>query len=402
MKIGIIREEKNPPDSRVPLNPAQCRELMKQYPIEIVVAPSPTRCFKDQEYLAEGIKIQADLNDCEVLMGVKEVPPAALIPDKIYFFFSHTIKEQPYNRGLLQTILKKKIQLIDYEVLTNDKGQRLIAFGVFAGMVGAHNGIMTYGRRTGVFDLARMNSFFDYAAAKVAYAKISLPNFRTVLTGTGRVASGAARVLKDMGIRQVAPSDYLNKTYDEAVFTQLACQDYVARKDGKDFEDIDFYKDSAAYKAIFLPYARRSDLMINGIYWDNTAPAFFSQEEMRQSDFSIKVIADVTCDIAPVASIPATIKASTIEDPIFGYDPATGAETLPHQPHVIDMMTIDNLPNELPRDASTAFGEQFTNHIISALLEKGNNPIIQRASITKNGKLGPYFNYLTQYVNKSV
>jgi len=161
MKIGIIREEKNPPDSRVPLNPAQCRALMDQYPIEIVVAPSPTRCFKDEEYSAEGIKLQADLTDCQVLMGVKEVPPTSLVADKIYFFFSHTIKEQPYNRSLLQTILKKNIQLIDYEVLTNDKGQRLIAFGVFAGMVGAHNGVMTYGRRTGAFELPRMNSFFE-------------------------------------------------------------------------------------------------------------------------------------------------------------------------------------------------------------------------------------------------
>ncbi len=402
MKIGIIREEKDPPDSRVPLNPVQCNELMKRYPVEIVVAPSPTRCFTDEEYIAEGIKMQADLSNCEVLMGVKEVPPAALITDKIYFFFSHTIKEQPYNRHLLQTVIKKNIQLIDYEVLTNDKGQRLIAFGVFAGMVGAHNGVMTYGRRTSAFDLARMNSFFDYAAAKAAYAKMSLPNFRTVLTGTGRVASGAVSVLRDMGIRQVAPEDYLNHSYDEAVFTQLACQDYVARKDGKYFEDTNFYENPGDFKSIFLPYARRSDLMINGIYWDNTAPAFFSQEEMRQSDFGIQVIADVTCDIAPVASIPATIKASTIADPIFGYDPATGAETLPHQPHIIDMMTVDNLPNELPRDASTAFGQQFSDHIISPLLEKENNPIIQRASITKNGKLGPYFDYLSQYISKIV
>ncbi len=400
MKIGIIREEKNPPDSRVPLTPGQCRELMNRYPIEIVVAPSPSRCFQDQEYIAEGIQMQADLSDCEVLMGVKEVPAASLIPNKTYFFFSHTIKEQPYNRSLLQTILKKHIQLIDYEVLTNEQGQRLIAFGVFAGMVGAHNGVLTYGRRTNSFDLPRMNSFFDYAAATAAYKKMSLPNCRTVLTGTGRVASGAAKVLEDMGIRKVSPADYLTHTYNEAVFTQLACQDYVARKDGKDFKNTDFYQHPTEFVSAFLPYARKSDLMINGIYWDNNAPAFFSQEDMRQSDFGIKVIADVTCDIAPVASIPATIKASTIADPIFGYDPETGKEVLPHQSHVVDMMTIDNLPNELPRDASTSFGQQFSNHIIKALLEKENNPIIQRASVTKDGKLGPHFKYLTKYVQK--
>ena len=400
MKIGIIREEKNPPDSRVPLNPAQCRDLMNRYPIEIIVAPSETRCFKDEEYLAEGIKMQADLSDCEVLMGVKEVPASLLIPDKIYFFFSHTIKEQPYNRSLLQTIIKKNIQLVDYEVLTNDRGQRLIAFGVFAGMVGAHNGVMTYGRRMGTFEVPRMKRFFDYAAAKEAYAKMRLPNFRTVLTGTGRVASGAAKVLEDMGIRKVSCEDYLGTDYDEAVFTQLSCQDYVARKDGNDFQNSDFYQNPIEFKNVFLPYARRSDMMVNGIYWDNAAPAFFSREDMQQSDFNIKVIADVTCDIAPVASIPATIKASTIADPIFGYDPATGAETEPHQSHIIDMMTIDNLPNELPRDASTSFGQQFSDHIIKALLDKENSPIIRRASVTKNGELGPHFKYLTDYVEK--
>ncbi len=402
MKIGIIREEKNPPDSRVPLNPIQCRDLMNRYPIEILVAPSSTRCFKDEEYEAQGIKMQSDLSDCEVLMGVKEVPASSLISDKVYFFFSHTIKEQPYNRSLLQTIIKKNIQLVDYEVLTNDQGQRLIAFGVFAGMVGAHNGVLTYGRRTSTLDLPRMHSFFDYAAAKEAYAKMRLPSFRTVLTGTGRVASGAAKVLEDMGIRKVSCEDYLTTDYKEAVFTQLCCQDYVARKDGKDFKNLDFYQNPSDFKNVFLPYARRSDLMINGIYWDNAAPAFFSQDDMLDSDFGIQVIADVTCDIAPVASIPATIKASTIAKPIFGYDPRTGEETTPHQSQMIDMMTIDNLPNELPRDASTSFGQQFSDHIIEALLNKKNSPIIQRASVTKDGALGPHFKYLTEYVEKMV
>jgi len=334
------------------------------------------------------------------LMGVKEVPPASLIPNKTYFFFSHTIKEQPYNRDLLRTILEKNIQLIDYEVLTNDKGQRLIAFGVFAGMVGAHNGVLTYGRRTGAFTLPRMNSFFDYEAAKAAYKKMTLPKMRVVLTGTGRVASGAAMVLEDMGFRKVNPNEYLATDFDQAVFTQLSCSDYVARKNGKDFVNTDFFQSPLEFKNTFLPYAHHSDLMINGVYWDNQAPAFFTQHEMTDPAFSIQVIADVTCDIAPVASIPATIKASTIADPIFGFDPITGKEHAPHQPGVIDMMTIDNLPNELPRDASTAFGKQFTDSIIAALLEKDHSPIIRRASITKDGKLGEFFNYLSNYVKK--
>lgn len=398
MKIGIIQEEKNPPDSRVPLNPDQCANLIKKYPINIVVKPSPNRCFKDEEFKKAGIPFQDDLSDCDVLLGVKEVPKDSLIPNKIYFFFSHTIKEQPYNRSLLQTILAKNIQLIDYEVLTNEKGQRLIAFGVFAGMVGAHNGIMTYGRRTGLVDIPRMNSFFDYQAAVRFYKSMSLPPMRVVLTGTGRVASGAAKVLKDMGIHKVSPKEYLQKDFDHAVFTQLSCQDYVARKNRRPFTNKEFYQNPTEFKSIFTPYAKRSDIFINGIYWDNEAPAFFTLEDMQSDDFNIQVIADVTCDIAPVASIPATIKASTIADPIFGFDPASGTETVPHREGIIDMMTIDNLPNELPRDASTSFGKQFTEHIIEALLDKENSDVIRRATVAKDGALGSEFGYLEGYV----
>lgn len=398
MKIGIIREEKSPPDSRVPLNPEQCAHLIKKYDLDIVVRPSETRCFTDEEYRKAGIPLQDDLGDCDVLMGVKEVPKASLISDKVYFFFSHTIKEQPYNRALLQTILAKNIQLIDYEVLTNDKGQRLIAFGVFAGMVGAHNGVMTYGRRTGLIDLPRMNSFFDYNAAVRFYKSMSLPPMRIVLTGTGRVASGAAKVLKDMGIQKVGPKEYLQKEFDHAVFTQLACQDYVSRKDYRPFTNKEFYKNPQDFKSAFKPYTKRSDLFINGIYWDNNAPAFFTLDDMQSDDFNIQVIADVTCDIAPVSSVPSTIKASTIADPIFGFDPQTGTETAPHRAGVIDMMTIDNLPNELPRDASTSFGKQFSEHIIEALLDKDNSEIIRRATVAKAGQLGEAFGYLEGYV----
>lgn len=398
MKIGIIREGKVPPDSRVPIIPEQCAAILARHEgLDIVVQPAAGRCYPDQSYRHQCIALEEDLRDCDVLLGVKEVPIEQLLPEKTYFFFSHTIKEQPYNRKLLQAVLRNNIHLVDYEVLTDDRGKRLIAFGKFAGMVGAHNGIMAYGRRTGQFELVRMKDCLDYAEARQAYKKMQWPAMKIALTGTGRVGQGAALVLRDMGIREVSPEAFLEEPRDEAVFTVLACSDYAARKDGKPFHKQDFYQNPSAYKSIFAPYAAVADVMINGIYWDNAAPAFFTAEEMRSQAFNIQVIADVTCDIAPVSSIPSTLRPSTILHPVYGYDPVTEAETAPYQAHTVDMMAVDNLPNELPRDASKAFGQQFMDYILPELLRPGSK-IIERATVAIQGRLGPHFQYLKNYV----
>lgn len=395
MKIGIIREGKVPPDSRVPLTPKQCKQLSEQ--VEVFVQNSPNRCYSNAEYEAESIHLVPDVTDCEVLMGVKEVPIEQLIPNKTYFFFSHTIKKQSYNRKLLRAILEKNIRLLDYEVLTNERGQRLIAFGKFAGMVGVHNALWTYAQRTGSFEMKRMKDCFDYKEATEMYQQITWPKVKIVLTGTGRVGKGAAQVLEDMGIRRVSPDEFLAQDFEEAVFTQLYIRHYVKRKDGQNFKSKDFYEHPTEFENAFLPYTKVSDIMINGIYWDNAAPAFFTKEEMQSKDFKIKVIADVTCDIAPVSSIPSTLEASTIANPVFGYNPMTGKKCEPYQAKSIDMMTIDNLPNELPRDASEAFGNQFLTHILPELLQ-AESEVIARATVAAEGKLGAHFGYLQDYV----
>ncbi|MEM6318347.1 MAG: NAD(P)-dependent oxidoreductase [Bacteroidota bacterium] len=398
MKIGIIREGKNPPDSRVPLVPKQCAELIKERGLDLVVQSSPIRCFKDEEYADLGVPVVEKVEDCDVLLGVKEVPIDQLILNKSYFFFSHTIKEQPYNRDLLRAILDKNIQLMDYEVLTNVSGQRVIAFGYFAGMVGAYNGLLTYGKRSGAFSLKRMHQCHDYAEAKQQFNFLRLPPLKIVLTGTGRVSSGAVKVLLDMGIRQVAPKAFLTQRFPQAVFTQLGCEEYVAKMDDSKFDLQHFFNHPAEYKSIFSPYTKVTDMMINGIYWDNAAPAFFTKTDMKANDFNIEVIADVTCDIAPEASIPSTIKPSTIADPIFGYDPLTESEIQPFQAHSVDMMTIDNLPNELPRDASESFGHQFITSVLDDLLQPKSGGVIERGRMTKDGQLTERFSYLANYV----
>ncbi len=400
LKLAIIKEGKTPPDSRVPLTPNQCRIIQQNYPIEITVQSAAHRCYTDQEYQQAGIAVCDELNDADIFMGVKEVPIDQLIPHKKYFFFSHTIKEQAYNRKLLQAILQKDITLYDYEVLKNQKGERVIAFGVFAGMVGAHNGLMAYGRRTQELDIPRMYSFHDYMEAKAYYKSIKIPNIKIVLTGTGRVGQGAHLVLSDMNIRQVSTEDFLAKDYAYAVFCQLDPAHYVAPKGGGPYIKSDFYEHPEDFKSIFGPYTEVADIMINGIYWDNEAPAFFSLEDMKQDSFRLKVIADVTCDIAPISSIPSTIKASTIAQPIFGFDPFTGKEVPAHSgEHIIDMMTIDNLPNELPRDASEAFGAQFIDHVLPELF-KNDSQMLLKATVAEHGHLGKCFEYLTDFVSK--
>lgn len=396
--ICLIREEKTPPDSRVVLTPSQCRNLIDMGH-NISVQKSDLRAYSDEEYKAQNIPLVESIHDFDILIGVKEVPVSNLIPKKTYFFFSHTIKEQPYNRLLLRTAVERHIRLIDYEVITDENGMRLIAFGKFAGMVGAHNGIWTYGKRTGAFDLPRMYQSRDYAEIKSVYKMMKWPAIKIVLTGTGRVANGAALVLDDMGIKKVHPMDFVQRQFDEAVYTQLNSFYYASRKDGSVFDNVqDFYNNPDAYISDFDHFTPAADIFINGIYWDNRAPAFFSIDDMKAESFRIKVIADVTCDIAPVSSIPSTLKASTIEDPVFGFDPLTGNETLPYQDSVIDMMTIDNLPNELPRDASEAFGEMFIEHVLAELY-KDSSALLDRATICRQGRLTEKYSYLKDYIS---
>lgn len=392
-----------PPDARTPLTPKQCREVMEQFPVQVVAEPSNVRSFTDTEYRSEGVELTTDLTDCEVLMGVKEVPIDQLIPEKTYLFFSHTVKKQPYNRRLLQAILEKRIRLIDYEKLTDAMGDRLIAFGFYAGLVGAHNAIWTYARRTGTFSLPRMKDCHDYAEVKQAYAKTKLPPLRIVLTGGGRVAAGAIRNLHDLGIQQVSPPDFLQKDFDKPVFTQLFAQDYVQHREGpRIFNKKHFYAHGEEYISVFEPYARRADIFINAIYYDQRAPRFFTLSDMARPGFKIGVVADVSCDIGADASMPVTLRPSTIADPVYGVNRQTGAECAPFQPDAVDVMAIDNLPSELPRDASEFFGQQLIDNILPELLLKENSAVIERAVITENGQLTPQYQYLSDYVAASV
>ncbi len=397
VNIGIIREGKVPPDSRVALSPKECTQLSdKLRGLIIKVQSSPSRCFSDKEFADEGIRVVNEVSDCEILMGVKEVPVEQLIPNKTYLFFSHTIKKQPHNRKLMQAVLKNKIRLIDYECLTDEKGIRVIAFGRWAGIVGAHNGFFTWGRKTGKLPLKRVIEYKDFAALKEDYRKITVPPLRIAITGDGRVANGAVEVMELLKVKRVGPDDYLRNTFEGiAVFTQLSPKDIYSHKAGKPFDLQEFFKMPQDYDCDFKKWYSRTDLLMNAIYWDPKAPRYFSLDEMRSPDFKIKTIADISCDIN--GSVPATLRSTTIADPVMGYDPQTQREAAPFQPHTVDIMAIDNLPNELPRDASQSFGEIMVNIVVPELL-KPQSDMIERATIAKEGVLTARYEYLRDYV----
>jgi saccharopine dehydrogenase (NAD+, L-lysine forming) len=399
MKIGILRETKTPPDRRVPLTPAQCSTIATEFTDhELVVQPSPIRCFSDDEYRAGGIVLQEDLVDCDILLGVKEVKPETLIPGKTCLFFSHTAKEQPYNRKLLQAIARKKITLVDYEYLTRADKTRVVAFGRWAGIVGAYNGLRAYGMRTGAFHLEPAWGLRGLNEMKQCLENVKAGRARISLTGGGRVAQGAVEILRAAGIREVTPEAYLEGAFNEAVFCRLDPWHYTRHRDGREFDFTHFISSPAEYENAFIPYAKKSDMYIACHFWDPDSPVLLSSDDLRMPDISLVVIADISCDIdGPIAS---TIRASTIEEPLYGYDPATGKEVPDaFAEGVITVMAVDNLPGELPRDASEDFGRALMEHVIPALLGSGDQEIVGRATIMRDGELTQSFSYLENYLN---
>ena len=398
IKLGIIREGKVPPDKRVPFTPLQTEEIEQRFPnVKVICQSSEVRAFNDNEYHELGIEVRTDVADCDILMGIKEVPIADLIPNKTYLFFSHTIKKQPYNKKLLQEILKRKIRLIDYETLKDRLGNRLVAFGRYAGIVGAYNGLWTYGKRYGDYSLRRAFECFDVNDLKLELRKVKLPPVKIILTGAGRVGKGAMETLDTAGIRKVGVYDFLTKTFDEPVYVQLGSSDYHIRREGGHFNRDEFHQHPERYDSTFLSFTKVADILMAGAFWNPKAPVLFTREEMCSPEFKIKIIADITCDVG--GSIPSTIRASTIPEPLYDYDPQTGQEkpSLSNDKHVT-VMAVDNLPCELPRSASEEFGRDLIDRILPLLFVKDADGVLKRATIAKGGQLTENFAYLEGYV----
>lgn len=400
IKIGLIREGKTPADTRVALTPAQCK-WMRQHreDIKVMVQHSVVRCFTDKEYEAAGVEVVEDLTDCDILLGIKEVPVDMLIPNKTYLFFSHTKKLQPYNQKLLQTIISKNCTLIDYECLEHEDGARIIGFGFFAGIVGAHNGIMAYGTRTGLYNLDRVNASKNLQHLMHTYFGLKLPNLKIAVTGSGRVAHGVLDIMNLLGIHEVEPEDYIDTSYKYPVYVHLKGADLYEHKTTSKYNRTDFHEHPENYNCIFHKYIAQTDILMNGIYWEEKIPRLFEMSDLKKQDFRIQTIADITDDMG--GSVPCNIGDSTIANPVYGVNKSTFEKTAPYLPNSVDIMAVGNLPNELPRDASRYFGEQLIKHVFADLFGGEETSLINHATIVKNGKLNVGYEYMEEYSKKN-
>ena len=397
MKFAVIQERKSPPDRRVVLDPKSCKNLLSTFPsAELIIESSPIRAFSDVDYSSAGLEVVADVSAAEVLIGVKEVPIEALIPNKSYFFFSHTIKKQPYNRKLLQAILDKNITLYDHETLVNESNHRLIGFGYYAGVVGAYNGLRALGLKLNCFELPKATDLNDRAALNAQLDLLTIPNVKIILTGSGRVGQGAKEILDHLNIKKVSVDQFLNNSFKKAVYVQLDVLDYCKRQDGTTLGKKDFFNYPEAYQSTFDRFTSVADFFIAGHFYGKGAPAFFTREQAKSPRFNLKVVADISCDIdGPVA---CTIRPSTIDKPIYGYDAETETEVNFSNASAIAVMAVDNLPCELPKDASEGFGQTFVEKIIPAFFNQDAFGVLKRSKMTENGKLTDAFSYLQAYI----
>lgn len=394
--IGLIREGKIPADSRVSLTPSQCKWIRQNHKdVKVIVQQSESRCFTNKEYELAGVEVKEDMTECNILLGIKEVPTDMLIENKTYLFFSHTKKLQPYNQKLLHSIIAKNITLVDYECLEHDDGTRIIGFGFFAGIVGAHNGMMAYGKRTGAYDLERVNSGKNLQHLIHTYFGLKLPNMKIAVTGSGRVAHGVLEIMNLMGIHEVEPEDYIEREYVYPVYVHLKGSDLYKRKNNGKYNRKDFHENPEHYECNFKHYLSKTDVLMNGVYWEQKIPRLFENEDLKNADFRIQTIADITDDRG--GSVPCNMGDSTIAIPIYGVDKITLKKTEPYLPNSLDIMAVGNLPNELPKDASRYFGEQLIKHVFTDLFKVDETKLINHATIVKKGTLNTGYEYMHEY-----
>ncbi|HEV8082719.1 MAG TPA: NAD(P)-dependent oxidoreductase [Chitinophagaceae bacterium] len=394
LKIGLIKEGKVPADNRVALTPEQCKWIQENMKIRIVVQHSESRCYKDKEYANSGIEVIEDVSDCNVLLGIKEVPVATLVPEKTYFFFSHTKKMQAYNQHLLHSIISNKITLIDYECLEHEDHTRIIGFGFFAGVVGAHNGMMAYGNRTGNFSLSRVYKQKNFQQLIHTYFGLKLPILKIAVAGSGRVAHGILEIMNLMEIHEAEPDEYLNEKFSYPVYVHLKGSDLYKHKLTGRYSRSEFHEHPENFDCLFNNYISETDILMNGVYWEEKIPRLFEMEDLKREDFNINTIADISDDHN--GSVPCNVGDATIENPVYGINKLSGLITEPYIGGSIDVMAVGNLPNELPRDASRYFGEQLIKYILGDLL-KGGSKLLTHATIVKQGNLTADYDYMKEY-----
>jgi len=406
--LSILREARID-ENRTPFSPTQISSLLNKFSnLKIIVQPSKRRCFKDEDYLKAGAQITDDLSFADIIFGVKEVEMSTLIKDKTYLFFSHTNKVRQYigqvikdkaiiyKKELLREVIKKNITLIDYENVrdVSGEGYRYLGFGRFAGIIGTYNTLNLYLKLYNQQSLPRAFEINNYEQIKKLISKQNFNKLKILLTGSGRATKGAIEMLKHANIKRVSINDYLKKKYDEAIFCNISPRKHIERKDGKTSSYEDFILNPHEYNYKIKKYLFDTDMFIACHYWDPKFPKLFAQKEISEFK-NLKIIGDVTCDIN--GSVPTTIRSTSIANPYYSID-TNSMKEIELGSKGIAVMAVDNLPSELPQDASEEFGSSVISEILPYLIDKDDGRI-NRATTALNGKFCSKFTYLNDFIN---
>ncbi len=430
--IGIRRETKDNTEQRAPLTPEHVKRLTQEFNVNVVVQPATQRTFSDDEYKNAGAVISEDLSRCNLIFGVKEVPIPDLLPNKTFLFFSHTIKGQEYNIPLLKEILRRNITLIDYELVKNENGKRIIFFGQYAGIVGMIDSLWLLGRRlkyegieTPFLKIEQAINYSSLKDAEEAIAEVGeiirekglpaeLIPMVVGFTGRGNVSKGAQRILNLLPVKKIQPSELSsirqNTNSNNFVYSvEFYLPEIYYRTDGGSFEREHFRRNPSLYKSKFNEYLKYLTVFVNGIYWEPSYDRLVTKEFVKKayennSLKNLKVIGDVTCDIE--GSIELTVKATKYVNPAYVYEPLSGKARDGWEGEGPVILAVDKLPTELPKDASNSFGNaliDFIPELLGTDFSKDFNelnlpPEFAGAVITHKGALTPDFIYLKKFL----
>jgi len=427
--IGIRAEDKSRWEARTPLVPADLGRLIRNEGLQFTIQSSSHRAYSEDDFRKAGATVAADLSECPVILGVKEIPPEKFEPNKTYLYFSHTIKGQPSNMPALRRLLELNCQLIDYERITDSAGRRLVFFGKFAGLAGMMDSLWALGRRLkhegiatpfdrlkpahGYRNLDHAKS--DLAAVGKAIRHDGLPAelgpFVCGFTGYGQVSQGAQEVFDVLPVEELEPDDLASADSNHVCYKVVFHERHMVERidSSQSFDLQEYYKHPDRYRAAFFRHAPHLTLLVNCIYWEPKYPRLITLEQFRElyateSGARLRVVGDISCDID--GSVACTVRATTPDNPIYVFDPATGKTRDGVEGPGPVVLAVDFLPCELPVDASEFFSRSLLPFIpalartdFSAdLAESGLPPELQRATIAYRGNLTESFQYLEKFL----
>ena len=428
-RLGIMKETKNRWERRVPLNPQTVKNLTDQG-YQVTIQPSETRIYKNEAYLNAGAELNEDLSNCDLIMGVKEIPITGIIPGKPHLFFSHTIKGQDYNMPLLQHVLDNGSTLMDYEKIINSEGKRLVFFGKFAGNAGMVDALWAAGQRYlqeyGIeTPFLKVKQSYQYESLQQCLEELQeigkeierdgLPAeicpFNICLLGYGNVSIGCQEILKAFPITEVEPDSLadleINHKSNSMYLAVIKEEHLVEKKDGSEFSLSDYFVNGIEYKSKMEQYLPYCTMYMSGIYWASGYPVFLKNSELGKlqgKQQKLIMIGDITCDIE--GSIEATRKVTMPDNPVFIYNPETDGLTDGFKGAGFAVCAIDNLPCEFPQEASDFFNSRLAEFVPAMLDNDYSQPIanstlpteMQPAVIARLGKLEDRYQYLEEFL----